>query len=356
MICDGKSVRTIKAAKYDNNVLAVGFPPVTCKNLELKITGSYGASPAIRELQVYNPESDKRQSSENNGPNYQWRQTEDSLALLNGEKIIWRSNHKVGQGKPSIYPLGLADGTELTWFRPPDHIWHRSLWFTWKFINGVNYWEEDKDGQSPGRTEVADVKVERADEHVQIEMDLRFFPVGKKPVLTEKRIIKISIPDEKGGYTIDWKGVFTAVDKDLEFNRTPLPGQPGGVDYGGYAGLSLRMAKNTRDWKFLDSEGRRDGKAIHGQPARWICNYGSAGNGKEAAAAMFDHPDNLRHPVSWYVAAGMPYFSPAVIFNEPYRLPAGKSFALKYRVIVFSDALDSGQLDSMWKEFTGIDI
>ena len=42
-----------------------------------------------------------------------------------------------------------ADGTTLTWFQPADHRWHRALWFTWKKINGIVYWEENAEGLSP---------------------------------------------------------------------------------------------------------------------------------------------------------------------------------------------------------------
>ena len=79
---------------------------------------------------------------------------------MNGPKILWRLNHDRQQGKPFFHPLCLADGTELTALRPADHVWHRALWFSWKFINGLNYWEEDpKTGQSEGQTEILGLEV-----------------------------------------------------------------------------------------------------------------------------------------------------------------------------------------------------
>jgi len=53
ILCDGKTVKTVRGARYDANQLVVTFPAVRCKTLELKITGCYGASPAIRELEIY---------------------------------------------------------------------------------------------------------------------------------------------------------------------------------------------------------------------------------------------------------------------------------------------------------------
>ena len=53
VLCDGKVVKTVRGARYEQNERIVTFPAVRCKTLELKITGYYGASPAIRELEIY---------------------------------------------------------------------------------------------------------------------------------------------------------------------------------------------------------------------------------------------------------------------------------------------------------------
>ncbi len=53
VLCDGKVVREVAGAQYIDNWLTVEFPPVGCDTVELRITGSYGPSPAIRELEVY---------------------------------------------------------------------------------------------------------------------------------------------------------------------------------------------------------------------------------------------------------------------------------------------------------------
>jgi len=55
ILCDGKAVKKIENAQYDDNFLPIGLGEVTCKTLELKITGYYGNSPAIRELGIYPP-------------------------------------------------------------------------------------------------------------------------------------------------------------------------------------------------------------------------------------------------------------------------------------------------------------
>jgi HEAT repeat protein len=55
ILCDGKAVKKVENAQYDNNFLVVMLGEVTAKTVELKITGYYGNSPAIRELGIYPP-------------------------------------------------------------------------------------------------------------------------------------------------------------------------------------------------------------------------------------------------------------------------------------------------------------
>jgi HEAT repeat protein len=53
ILCDGVPVKKVENAQYDSNFLVVPLEPINLTTLELKITGYYGASPAIRELGIY---------------------------------------------------------------------------------------------------------------------------------------------------------------------------------------------------------------------------------------------------------------------------------------------------------------
>lgn len=51
--CNDQVVKTVREAQYQGTVLDVEFAPVRCEAVELRITSSYGPSPAIRELEIY---------------------------------------------------------------------------------------------------------------------------------------------------------------------------------------------------------------------------------------------------------------------------------------------------------------
>jgi hypothetical protein len=53
IVCDGQVVKKVENAQYEDNYLTIGFAEVSVTSVELRITGYYGGSPAIRELGIY---------------------------------------------------------------------------------------------------------------------------------------------------------------------------------------------------------------------------------------------------------------------------------------------------------------
>ena len=53
VIGDGKLLKAVKNAEYENNLLTLDLPPTEVATVELKITGYYSQSPAIRELGLF---------------------------------------------------------------------------------------------------------------------------------------------------------------------------------------------------------------------------------------------------------------------------------------------------------------
>ena len=276
--------------------------------------------------------------------------TENSVSRSSKGQTLWTLNHDADEGKPCIHPLAAVGGKVLSGLRPDDHPWHRALWFSWKFINGVNYWEENRvTGKSAGRTSLLDTRrTELPGGVVRVEMDLTYAPAATGDrILDEFRTLEIHPLDADGAYRIDWSSRFLALKNDVILDRTPPPGEPGGKDWGGYAGYSLRMNREVAGGVFANSEGQT-GSATHRQPARWL-SYSKPGVG---AVLFLDHPTNLRHPAKWYVAEGMPYFSPSVIHDAPHTIKAGDTLRLQYRLVIQPSAVESDFAEQEWKRWT----
>src|SRR5215831_180075 len=83
----------------------------------------------------------------------EWQRDDTSIAWRSGTNILWQFTFDPKKGKPFFHPVVGRDGFSLTNFKPTDHPWHYGLWFSWKYINHVNYWEESREtGHAEGAT------------------------------------------------------------------------------------------------------------------------------------------------------------------------------------------------------------
>jgi hypothetical protein len=284
-----------------------------------------------------------------------WDQRPGAVALMRNGTAVWQFNYGTNQPKPFFHPVALPGGPVLTVDRPADHAWHHALWFAWKFINDVNYWEPAAGAtQSEGRTEWDEARVDtRPDYSARIAMDLRYRPAGKDPVLTEQRLVEISAPDKQGMYYQDWTLNFTAAGKDVVLSRTPIPGEPEGVPWGGYAGLSVRLNNALAEAQAVTTEGpiAFSGGTYRGKAL--AMDYSGIIAQREVGMAILDHPANLNSPSPWYAIKDNPmrYFSPAVLCFAPHTIKAGQSLRLRYRVMVHPGRWDAAKLRLVSAEY-----
>jgi hypothetical protein len=279
---------------------------------------------------------------------FAWQRGQGSVALLKGKQTVWQFRYGKEEAKPAFHPLALPGGPVITCYRNEDHPWHRGMWFSWKLVNGLNYWEEDKAGVSEGLTETNNVRIDtRRDFTARITMDMIYRPPNSEPVLTEKRVLEVSAPDAQGVYHIDWMMTFTALDKDVFLDRTPIPGEPDGKGHGGYSGLAVRFARETTDIQVSTSDGPiaftnggYRGKAI-------AADYSGTVDNKVVGIAFLDHPKNLNAPSPWWIIdnkKNMKYFNPSVLCFGPHTLKAGQGMTLRYRAIMHFGRWDAERL------------
>ena len=157
---------------------------------------------------------------------FNWQSADTSLALRYGDKTVWQLVVDPKQQKTYFHPLATVNGEVLTALHPADHPWHCGLWWSWKYINGLNYWDWDWDkgnnGKTEGVNELTGKKVTtNRDFSAQVVLKFSYHPTDMPPVLTETRTLSISSPDKNGNYRIDWTSIFIAADKPVKLDRTP---------------------------------------------------------------------------------------------------------------------------------------
>jgi type 1 glutamine amidotransferase len=287
------------------------------------------------------PERGKLQS-------YSWEESDTTFCLSNNEEIVWQYNFNNRYQKPYFHPVVVNNST-LTCVAPLDHIWHLGLWFSWKFINKVNYWEytneykTDETGfKSEGVTEIKNIKTEkREDFSAGISLDIEYHPQEGEVVMEESRDINISAPEKDGSYFVDYEHVFTAVADEVEIDRTPLPGEPGGKNHGGYAGLSIRYSQDFITDKFISSE---EHESYHGVKGDWLYMGMKTLTGSKAGICFHQDSLTMTEQGGWFIVDNKEtpfhYFSPSPIFHKKIVLKKGESLELKYRVQLLSGEIE----------------
>jgi hypothetical protein len=225
--------------------------------------------------------------------------------------------------KPCVHPLVTPRGHVLSGFEMSDHVWHRGLWFTIKFVNGANFWEEQPPfGVQVSRSQPVCELV--APRKLRITHRLKWTSEATGAVIDEMRMLTF-----RSDGVIDWATELRAR-KDLTLDRTPF------TTWGGYGGLAFRAARELHDVNFLLPNGDT-ASALAGQSHAWTVMQAKVDGGAEqhVSIGMIDHPANPRSPSPWYCKSGngFNYMNPALLFHEPMSLKEGDLLRLRYRVM-----------------------
>ena len=269
-----------------------------------------------------------------------WDLKESSIAWLDRTNVLWRFSYDTNKGKPFFHPLSVGGGPALTNFKPEDHPWHYGLWFSWKYINQANYWEEDRaTGKAEGTTRWSTPRIETRDNgFARIRLDLTYVGISNRLDLTESRELIVSAPNSDGCYTINWFSHFVAGQEGAFLDRWAMPGEPGGRTNGGYAGLSLRMAGAPLGISFISSTGlvsRFESDRARPAAAAVGCNF-TEGSRDVGAVAILSDPANAGESAPWYLinSDAMRFVCAAILAPRPRQLKPGEALYLRYCVAV----------------------
>lgn len=264
-----------------------------------------------------------------------------AVSMQVGEKTCWVYVPQSKEGKPYFHPLTIP-GTDdsLTSFRPSDHPWHLGFWFSWKFINGHNFWEPDVHG---GTTYVLAQEVWPCEDKIfctEVTLAYRF---KETELVREKRRVRV-ITETNGNYTIEWDSTFTAQNTEAIFSCTPSKkNKDGNWITGGYAGLVWRFADSPAfSYTYRNAAGLCDIKTC-GEPSEWMEIVAtSQASGAKAKITFRDHPENPRYPTPWFARhsttdhQGRGYYivGPSMIFHDPFTLARGVSARFRTTITI----------------------
>jgi len=241
--------------------------------------------------------------------------------------------------RPYCYPLIGPGGLPMTRNWPMkdvpdeahDHPHHRSLWFAHGSVNGYDFWSEQK---AFGKTVHQDFLEIKSGSRVGIiRATNNWVAADGTLVCTDERTLRIYAPGSPGERVLDFDITLFASNGDVTFGDT----KEGTMAV--RLAPTLRLKGKVGEGHIVQSTGVRDGKTW-GKRAAW-CDYYGPVQGKTVGIAIFDHPQNPRHPTWWHVRdyglfAANPFGQHNFedLANKTAGnlvVPAGKSITFRYR-------------------------
>ena len=330
----------------------------------------------------------------------------DRVRVEIGGQLFTEYIYGDGTTRPYCYPILAADGTPLTRNFPmknvpgedTDHPWHKSLFFAHSSVNGVDFWNEGHGdaGRSPsakGNTVQDKVETSSGTVGVLRTHDNWMAPDGKL-ICTDDRSIRFHakfearkpfarffhrwfhtrFPTSAETRIIDYEVTLHAQpdaplvlgdNKDgsmairlAQWMTMPHKSQGGGASITGESNSVASVSVSVGH--IVNSAGDHDGNTW-GKRADW-CDYFAEHNGNIYGVAIFDNPQNLRHPTWWQVRDyGLFGANPfgqhdfESLKDQPhigdYTIPAGGSLTMKYRFYFHNGDEKAADIAEHYKEY-----
>ena len=276
---------------------------------------------------------------------------------INGK--LFTEYHFKNVPRPYFYPVIGPTGKPVTRHWPMkegeneqyDHSHHRSLWFTHGDVNGYDFWSE---GRGAGKI-VHDkfLKVTSGPEVGIIQSQNRWVAYSGEVICTDTLTHKFYHRPE--GQMMDFDITIHASQGEVTLGDTKE------------GSMAIRLAPTMRlrgkvgQGHIVNSEGIRDAQTW-GKRAAW-CDYYGPVNGQTVGVAIFDHPQNPKHPTWWHVRDyglftanpfGVHYFENKPKGTGDITIPSGKSLTLRYRLYFHKGDEKQAKVAEHYREYAAI--
>jgi hypothetical protein len=244
-----------------------------------------------------------------------------------------------------------------------DHPHHRGLWFAHGDVSGVNYWACDSKPQPKSAGSITLVKVNRVQSgKAKGEIDATFHwnkPDGKPQLTETRKMVFYSAPstrtidfdltlraEEQSKFVDTKEGTFAirlaeTLSEPEPKRRTPPPAKRTGL--------------------MVNAEGKQGEAQVWGKRSPWVDYFGEV-EGEKLGVAIFDHPENTRHPAWWHSRAyglmavnifGQHDFEPGAGKDGSLTLEPGQTLRLRYRVVIHSGDYRTANIGEAYRKYAG---
>ena len=330
-----------------------------CLGIPAIAAGPLGKISAISEQQESGNQVTSKASlsvtDENSSPGVKITEAENIIRVEINGKLFTEYNFK-NVPRPYFYPVIGPTGVPVTRNWPmkegpneeKDHSHHRSLWYAHGAINGVDFWT---DGEKNGNI-VHDkfLRIESGKDKGVIQSQNKYVAADGKLICTDTRTH--TFHNRFGEQIMDFDIMFHASQGEVVLGDTKE------------GSMAIRLAPSMRlkgvvgQGHIVNSEGVRD-ENTWGKRAEW-CDYYGPMNGEIVGVAIFDNPQNPKHPTWWHVRdyglfAANPFgisdFEQKPKGTGNITIPSGESMTFKYRLYFHKGDQEQGKAAERYKEY-----
>ena len=296
-----------------------------------------------------------RKAREAPGRAVRFEQRDAVVAVSIGGRPFTAFHYEEEWDKPFLHPVRDVKGATISRGYPleiiegesNDHRWHRGIIYGHGLINGIDFWRER--GGNGRIVPKSSPKYSVAGGKGSIVCELTLKPPAGEPIGSLKE--EFTFFEQDTNRFIDARITILA---DAGTDVTM-----GDTEDGGFGFRFRDEFREDRGATLLNSDGLVGTDNIWGKRARWV-DYSTVVEGRTVGGAIFDHPENPRHPTYWHargygLCAANPFGLHDFLGDDTQdgsmTIPAGEQVVFRYRVVIHQGDAQEADVEGLYGEY-----
>lgn len=268
------------------------------------------------------------------------------ISVMDGAAELLEYRYNDIPFKPYVSKLVTPKGLNVLLDAPHDHLHHHALMFA-VAVDGVNFWEETPSAGRQRHDGLRQTDLRAGPRSwVGFIEQVHWVDAANHRLLDEQRTIKVGRTGNPGAVLLTWQ------------SRLSVPEGKASVTLSGshYFGLGMRFIRSmdvNGQFRNLEND---PGAVFRGEErltdADW-CAYIARTGDKLVTVAMFGHPDNPRHPTTWFtMATPFAYLSATMrLHEEALVVSSGRPLMLGYGVALWDGQIETAVIETMYRKW-----
>jgi len=273
--------------------------------------------------------------------------TADRVTILNGRHPLLTYRYGNVTYKPYIEQWQTPMGINILRDAPHDHQHHHGIMFA-LMVDGTDFWAEMNAKHNPpgfqmhrGLTGI-EVNSQNGINRAGFSEKFDWTTANEqKTILHERRRITVHQQSEQAVPLVTWECELSV----------PAGKKSAKITGRSYFGLGMRFIESMdKKGQLFNADGKTGKDGTNGQKSKW-CAYTTGANGKEVTVAMFDHPDNLRHPARWFTMLDPFSYLSATLdaHHEAIDLKQGETLELRYGLSLWDGKVEPEKIEKLYR-------